>query len=137
MKLVKMLNGNFKLVLDSGSILEGDRALVARHMWEELEVGEDEIEFAIAELERTEMDTAHFGIQGTFIYCSNSTLVKNVLAELKAVQSLRQEFAEIYRGNPNDLYVHDTGTRLLNLYIALNVDAMVQVLESPDNKNVA
>lgn len=137
MKLIKMQDGVFKLVLDNGSTIEGNQMFVTRYMWEELDISEDEIEFALSELNRTEMDTANFGLNGTFIHCTNSMVVKNVLSELKAIQSLRKEFAEVYRDNPNDLYVHDTGTRLLNLYIALNVDAAVQVLESTDNKIVA
>jgi hypothetical protein len=132
MKLINLYNGTYKLVLDNGTTIEADRVKVSRYMWVDLDIEADEIEFALAEIARLSMDTAHFGVNGTFTHCTNSKVVNNVLAELKAVQSLRRELVEVCAMDPNRVYTNDAGIRLLNLYIALNVDAIVDVIEGKD-----
>lgn len=131
MKLTKLSNGMFRLTGDGHSI-EGAWPVIQARMQFEYEVDPEEIDRAMQDLRDTGNDVADFGVSGIFIYSYRAGKKRYVVAELKAVSALRQEFNEAYQKEPNGPETKQAFDRLMNLYMSLNVEAVLDLLEGAE-----
>lgn len=77
----------------------------------------DGTEFTIGDLKRKGHDTAQRSHSTTY-----------VIAELRAIASLRKEFSVSYKEDSTSLETKDTWQRLMNLYTSLNVVSALEAL---------
>lgn len=131
MKLIKLKTGFWKLEMDNKSI-EANPIRVRQYMTCDLCIPPAELDFAMAEMSLKHHDTAHFGLQGTFLHTSDSSAIKRVLIELAAIKSVREEFLATSKAD-DALGLHAVGGRLLNLYAGLNVEGIMQILYDINN----
>jgi len=129
MKLVRLADKHFKIVMESYTI-EGNWQTVKEHMLRDLDMDMDEIGFALECMTLKSHDTAHFGINRCFIYTSDSKAVDKVLAELKAIQSVKQELVTEFQRDKDGAGFKYAQSRLLNLALTLDLERAIELIES-------
>lgn len=117
-------------------LFEGSLTLVKLYLICELEISSEELSFALDTMERLGHDTAHFGVNCTFTHSSNSISAVHILAELRAIRDLRQEFSDCAAEFGDASETREAHARLISLYSALNVDAVIKMLD-PDDGRIA
>jgi hypothetical protein len=131
MKLVKLASGTYRLS-DEGSSVEGAWPVIQARMQYEFEIEPDEIDRAIKDMRAKGTDVAEFGLNGLFIYSYHASRKKYVLAELRAILTLRQEFNAQFKVEPQGPETKQAFDRLMNVYMSLNVEAVVELLEKAE-----
>jgi hypothetical protein len=130
MKLNKLGKNKYRFE-DEGVSLEGNLAFVVEHMREIYEIPQDEIDRALADLIRTGNDVAHFGVMhGGFLFTSLAVDDRSLLAELRAIQSVREEIVATHkRDGYRSQQVLLLMDRLEKLYLALNITGLINSIE--------
>ncbi len=134
MKLIRTANQKFKVELESGSVIEGAWGEIQAYMLFELEVDKEELDFALETARCASHDTMHFGVNRMFTHSSSATRVRNLVEELKAIQSLRAELRERLIDNPHDMEAIEVMDRLIALYDSLNVRGVIEALDGSQLK---
>jgi hypothetical protein len=136
MKLIKLRQNRYQ-VLEDNYAFEGSWADTYTYMVHDLDMDSDDIQFAMAEMQSKGHDTAHFGVNYLFTHTSQSVAVKHVLTELRTILELRREFHKSAQECPDSPLTRDTFNRLMSMYMAQNVEAALEALESVDEKKSA
>lgn len=131
MKLVRMSKDRFQWI-DSNVRFEGTLQQVRNYIVESVEVTQSEFEHALDDMYSRGNDTAHFGINRTFIYSSKSCDQQRLMMEFKAVLDLRAEFHREHKRDRDSDATKNAFNRLMSLYMSLNVDAALDVLRFMD-----
>ena len=125
---MKLSNERYK-VFDNVMTYEGKLAEVIMYLELELNVAIEEIEFALTTMSSQKHDTAHFGVNFAFTHSSNSNSVSHVVADLRAIRALRMEFKDACERFGDSIESRESHARLISLYSALNVDAVLQLVD--------
>ena len=137
MKLIKLDKDLFRVVTDK-SVTEGSWNFIEAFMQHHCGIEWQEIQIARGTMEAHGHDTASFGIlKGMFTHSSQSRMISGVLAELKAVESLRQEFTEAFKENKGSPATKDAYDRLMSMYMALNVTDAIELLDGAEEQKIA
>lgn len=136
MKLMKIEKNRYRLVVDAVT-LEGDLAFMVETMRFDYEVAQPELDLAIMEMLKLGHDVANFGnlLSGEyrFLYTTLQSTERNMIAELRAIQSVREEAVELYRrdgwASPP---VKEAFGRLQSLLMALNVEGLIDAVEKQE-----
>lgn len=132
MKLQKVENGFFE-VADDGYRYMGKLEDVRSHMIKNIGIASGEIDIALTIMRQNAHDTAHFGINRTFVFSTDSYSSKCVRTELKAVVALREEFNFQYRVDPESQETREAFDRLMNLYMSFNAQAALEIVETVED----
>jgi hypothetical protein len=127
-KVMKTADDRFK-VIDEMFTFEGDLDAVKGYLKDELQVDAEEISFALDTMRLQKHDTAHFGVNFTFTHSSDSRSVGHVVAELRAIRDLRKEFTYMCSKYGDAVETKEVHARLISLYAALNVDAILTLVD--------
>lgn len=132
---MKITNNNGKYVAnDRGIQIEGTWDQVSKVLVDTYGFEQDELNAAKAVMKHHKHDTADFGLNGFLIMTYSSNGVENMLSELEAIQTARQIFNEEHSVNPESQQTKAAYDRLMYLYFALNVDALVRHVRTPEDK---
>jgi hypothetical protein len=128
MKLIKKEDGIWMVQADFETV-EGSLHYVKDYLVESKEIEAEEVDAAVATMQMRGDDTAHFGIlRGIFTHTSQSQTTRLIVAELKAIRSMREEFHQAHRRDPDGADTRSAFDRLMNLYMSLNVDGILKAL---------
>jgi len=127
MKLIKTGKDLFKFV-SAVATVEGSEAQMRQHLMEDVGIESEELYFAVEQMWVHHHDTAHFGVNRLFTHTSNQATERMIVAELQAIRDLRREFVDAYKRSPSSPEMHAIGERLMSLYMSLNVEGVLQVL---------
>lgn len=130
MKLIKKPDGKY-VAVDRGVQIEGTWEQVASTLVVTYHYEGEELDSAKVLMDSLKHDTADFGIAGSLITTYSSVSVERILLELNAIKQARQIFKEEHAVNPESLLTKTAYDRLMYLYFALNVDAVIHALEEP------
>lgn len=136
MKLIRLGNGVYRIV-DQGKSIEAGYAKVTTLLRFEYEVDLEDLNAAIEEMSATGNDGAEFDEYGWFLRTFSVVKERNIKIELEAVKSLREEFDAEYKRGPESRATKDAYNRLMSLYMSLDVDGVLKVLDRYDEKKVA
>lgn len=127
MKLIKLNNGNYRIV-DGAASIEGSWGQIRARMLYEFEIDPKQLSKAADDMRARDNDVAEFGIGGVFIFSYSTCLERKVRAELRAIASVRKEFfklAKVSAGAPETKQAYD---RLMFLYFAQDVEGNLLLL---------
>jgi hypothetical protein len=144
MKLIKMENGNYQLI-DGAVTIEGSWPTIEARMRFEYEIEDHEIERAKDDMQTRGNDIAEFSVRGMFLISYSTSARRNAVAELKAIRDLRMEFHVLFekdRARNEDpmepsAATKEAANRLQNMYIVLNVDALLVLLDAQEDARLA
>lgn len=132
MKLIKLEFGMFKIV-DGAKAIHGNWGKIESILRFEYDIKQEEIDLAFECAEEHGDDIMHFGvIRGMFTHSSKSSDVSSVLAELKAIRSLREEFSVEYKRSEDGPDTRAAWDRLVHMYMVLNVNRAIELLDFED-----
>lgn len=140
MKLIKLGKNSYRFCESENVSIEGNLAFVVGIMRDRYSIPQGDIDRALLDMLATGHDVALFGeplnpagsdrFGGRFICTDSSVREKNLLAELHAIQSLREEIVEAHR---QDGYrtprVVEMMNRLESLYVSLNITGLITLAE--------
>jgi hypothetical protein len=132
MKVIKIGSHGFRVEMESGSQFEASWSTVESFLLDEMGVDREELEFAVDTARSMSHDTMHFGVNRMFTHSSSSTRVRNIVEELRAINSLRAELRAVLVENPHDMRALDIQDRIIRLYDTLNVRDLIEALGASD-----
>jgi len=128
MKLVKTTRDTW-IVHDGPVEFEGTWPIICHELQHSWDVALEELNAAVTYMDLKQHDTAHFGVDRTFLFTSNSTEVACKLVELEAIRDMKDHFRVLARNDINSPETKLAHFRLISLYNALDVRGLLALLE--------
>jgi hypothetical protein len=132
MKLTKLNNTRYSVFGDMAQV-EGDLDCVSTFLIKQYEVDPEELEYALAEMAQNGHDSASFGIDRRLVCTFKAATIDAITPELRAIRDVRVAFHEAYIEDPGSVDTRISARNLQSLYIALNVNGLLDILDGHSN----